>query len=499
MSVRTAAVPFGRPGPAYRRAIRTAGRAEVRGILTCAAGLGLLLAVHAAFGWAMSQSKNAATLHAFAAAAAALGLALSVPRPRAVLIVCCYLLGCEVLWRMCGAAVFWEFGKYLTAAVLLVAMARRDDVRPSAAPLFYFAVLLPPAVQTLALLDWTSARQQLSFNLSGPLTLAMAVVYFSNVRLEMNSLRAAVVAVMAPVSAIVTVIYLRMPAAGEMEFTSDSNFAASGGFGPNQVSAILALGGLFCLVALVVCRLSRLEQIMAFAAGLIALIQSALTFSRGGLYIAAASAAAGLLFLLCERAARRKVLFTAAVLLLAGATVVPYLNDWTANRLTARFLDVDLTHRQELVRDDIAVWIANPIFGVGPGRAGEQRGAELGGAAAHTEFTRVLAEHGLWGFCSIAILGWMSWRRFSAASGPREMALVAALLTWPLLFMAINSMRLAAPSLLFGLAFARWSSGRDTANQSPQPDLSPRVLPSAARRSGSCSLRPEWQRVHSVE
>jgi hypothetical protein len=50
----------------------------------------------------------------------------------------------------------------------------------------------------------------------------------------------------------------------------------------------------------------------------------------------------------------------------------------------------------------------------------------------------------------------MTRRRFSAAVMFEEKALLAALFVWPLLFMAVNSMRIVAPSLLFGLAFARW-------------------------------------------
>jgi hypothetical protein len=426
--------------------------------------LGALLGGHAALGWAVSQSKTAATIHAIAVAAAALGLTLSVPRPTAVLGVCAYIAGCEVLWRMCGAAIFWEAAKYLMAAVLIIALARRGNARAPAAAVFYFALLLPSALLTLALLEWTAARQQLSFNLSGPFALALAVAYFSNARLRMEDLRLAAAAVAAPVTAIAAVVALRMAALGEIEFAMDSNFGSSGGFGPNQVSAMLGLGGLFCLLAALFCRPGLVERVLALGFCAVLLLQSALTFSRGGVYIAMASAGAAAVFLFRAGEARSRLLLAAGALSIAAVAGLPDADAWTGGRLIERFTTPDLTHRDELLWDDLAIWAANPVFGVGPGRAAEERGVEFGGAAAHTEFTRALAEHGLFGLASIAILGWMTLRRFSAAVAPEEKALLAALFVWPLLFMAVNSMRIAAPSLLFGLAFVRWVPATRTAN-----------------------------------
>lgn len=425
----------------------------------CAALPVALLAGHVVLGWLLSRSKAAAAIHAMTAAVGAFGLTLSVPRPTAVLAVCCYIAGCEVLWRMCGAAIFWESAKYIMAVALVIALARRPNPRVPAAAVFYFALLLPSALLTLAHLDWTPARQQLSFNLSGPLTLSLAVIYFSNVRLRMHDLRTAAVAIGGPVAAIAAVVVLRMAALGEIDFAMDSNFGASGGFGPNQVAAILGLGGLFCLLPVLFCRLGIAEFCIALALCAALLIQSALTFARGGAYLALAAAGAVAVFLWRSRAARCRLLLSAGLLTLTAFAALPYADAWSGGLLIERFTTPDLTHRDELVRDDLAVWAEHPIFGAGPGRASEERGAELGGAAAHTEFTRALAEHGLFGLASAAILAGMIWRRFSAAVDPAEKALLAALFLWPLLFMGVNSMRLAAPSLLFGLGFAHWAPG----------------------------------------
>src|SRR2546430_7771451 len=42
-----------------------------------------------------------------------------------------YIAGSEVLWRMCGAAVFWESGKYAVILIFAIALARRSEEHTS--------------------------------------------------------------------------------------------------------------------------------------------------------------------------------------------------------------------------------------------------------------------------------------------------------------------------------------------------------------------------------
>ena len=69
----------------------------------------------------------------------------------------------------------------------------------------------------------------------------------------------------------------------------------------------------------------------------------------------------------------------------------------------------DTTGREDIARADLEVWFDNPVLGVGPGVAKEYRAATFGrAAAAHTEFTRLLAEHGILGLVALIILYWHS-------------------------------------------------------------------------------------------
>jgi O-antigen ligase len=198
--------------------------------------------------------------------------------------------------------------------------------------------------------------------------------------------------------------------------------------------------------------------------------QAALTFSRSGLYMAAGGAAVTAAFAMSDvRLRARFVTFLAAAFVVGNFFVVPYLDAFTGGAMGVRFQDTDLTGRDLLIQADIDLWTQNPVLGVGPGEGKTQRGAFFSadanafaarGAptqiAAHTEFSRMLAEHGSFGFGALLLFvtgGLLNVRR---APDARARAVVAALASWSALFMLSTAMRVVAPSLAFGIGFAIW-------------------------------------------
>ena len=146
----------------------------------------------------------------------------------------------------------WEFGKYAVALILLVALLRTPRRRRSWMPIAYFALLLPSAILTFLKMDAAEARDQLSFNLSGPLALALCAAFFHSVRFTKRELRWVFVSLLGPVVSIGSIAAMKLAQFQPEEFGDDSNGSASGGFGPNQVSAILGLGILVAVFWLVV-------------------------------------------------------------------------------------------------------------------------------------------------------------------------------------------------------------------------------------------------------
>jgi len=76
--------------------------------------------------------------------------------------------------------------------------------------------------------------------------------------------------------------------------------------------------------------------------------------------------------------------------------------------------------------------------------------------AAHTEFTRLVAEHGILGLFALLIALYLGWSTFKQARNIHHRALVASLLVYTLLFMLVNAFRIVIPAFAFGLTFAQW-------------------------------------------
>jgi O-antigen ligase len=158
---------------------------------------------------------------------------------------------------------------------------------------------------------------------------------------------------------------------------------------------------------------------------------------------------------------RSRIVGFSAVLLFSLLIAFPLVNAFTDGALLARFTNTDLTHRDQLLEADLLIFQEHPFFGTGPGMAAVERSN-----LAHTEFSRALSEHGLFGACALLLLIFMSVRRLWNSLPAAEKAFSAALLIWSLLYMAANGMRIAAPAFSFGFAWAtlRYAGPRSNAS-----------------------------------
>lgn len=403
----------------------------------------------------LSQAEPAfATFHAIAVFALGMWWAVVADRLEGVVRCAAYIAGAEVLWRMTQAQIFWEFGKYAIAALLGVATLRYLHVRRSVwLPITYFLLLTPSILVALQRTGLSGElRDQISFNLSGPLALAVAVIFFRQVAASWDDLRVVMWSVVAPAAGIATLALQGIYSAGEVSFTQESNFFASGGFGPNQVSGALGLAALLCIFLAVLER-SGVLRVMALVLFLWFMGHSVLTFSRGGalsVVIALVLAAAHYV-----RAPGRRVAVLSMMIGISAVmiyVVVPRLDAFTGGALGTRFTTPETTRRGEIVAAELQVWRGHLVAGAGPGGAAEAR--QVGsteGPVAHTEMTRLLAEHGMAGLAAIVLLLCMVAAAYRRALDPADRAWVAALTAWTLVEMGHSAMRLTAISLCFGL------------------------------------------------
>jgi O-antigen ligase len=329
--------------------------------------------------------------------------------------------------------------------------------------------LVPSIILTIMGKEASQARAAISGNLSGPLALMLCGLFFAQVKLQIDDVRKLFLAVLIPTVGIAAITVYSTAAAARVVFTENSNLVTSGGFGPNQVSSTLGLGALAAWMLISVTRPKLWFKIFLFGVmGLLA-VQSALTFSRGGLYNAAAGALLAAGFLMKDKGSRVGVILMLAIVIGVGVFIVmPTLEQFTGGALGNRFSNVSTSGRTEIVLADLEIWRDHPILGLGPGMAKRTRALyyeRAGSNGAHTEFTRLLSEHGLLGLGALVIFFYAMVTNLKRARTPPGKAITAAMMAWSFLYMMNAAMRLVAPSFAFGLAFASLAQARAPAQR----------------------------------
>jgi O-antigen ligase len=411
--------------------------------------------LHIPLAMIMKRFPIVSTAHAAAVLGIGLFFASTTKKIRYISMIVAYTTGCEVLWRMTKSATFWEFGKYAAVVILIVAIIRMQAARNRGLAIAYFALLIPSVALTFTALPFGQAREEVSFNLSGPLALAAAVLFFSNIKLTANQLRVTFFSLIAPVVGIAALSFVSTRASRDIAFVNASNLATSGGFGSNQVASMLGLAVMFLVLMSLDRRLEWKLRIpmMPLAAALAA--QAALTFSRGGIALAFAGICAAVIFLF-QVSMRRRITIAVVMgtLYLVGVYVVePQLDAFTGGKLSQRYSNRKSSGRDQFLAAEVEMFQESPVLGVGPGMGmwlRSDRGLIYG--ASHTEYTRVLAEHGIFGILSLGCLVALGIRAMRRSKDLAVRAHAAAMLVWVGLFLAVYGTRIAAPAFVFGLA-----------------------------------------------
>ncbi len=187
-----------------------------------------------------------ATVWALAALLAGL---LALTRRRAaerVVIVAAYVVGAELVWRGTHARVFWEYGKYVLILLLGLAVLQRLRGRVEWRGLVFIACMAP----SLAVLPYFD-RQEVAFNLSGPVALGLAVLFFSGMTVDRRLLVRLSVVALGPIVGLAFLSTFGTLRADPRTFAIGGK-ATTAGIGPNQVSSVLGLGLFLVFVLLLI-------------------------------------------------------------------------------------------------------------------------------------------------------------------------------------------------------------------------------------------------------
>ena len=418
----------------------------------------LFLGLHAPMAIALRAMATVPRFHALGVLALGIWWATLGRRPSWAIAAAAYIGGAEILWRMTGTGLFWEFGKYGAALILLLVFVRLPAHRTTYwGAVLYMVLLIPSALITLQQLGPSMARDSISFNLSGPFSLAVAVLLFSSVQASSIDLELVVYSLLAPTLGVLAVCTYATLSAGAIRFYAESNYVTSGGFGPNQVSALLGMGALLSL--LLALQSAQAWRRAAFVGlTLWFLVQGVLTFSRGG--VLNAVVCIGFLMIHTVRQPRVRMMALAVLVLftfLGTAVIFPRLNEYTGGALQERYSSTSGGLRRTLMEEELALWKENPVLGVGPGMSKYYRASLLGmEVASHTEFTRLLSEHGTFGLMALVVLVALAGAAYLRAPSALEKAWVSALSGWSFIEMSHSAMRIVVISILFGLAMVQW-------------------------------------------
>ena len=414
----------------------------------------LLIAFNMMLGLALHKVRSLATIHALILPAIAI-LTLFFKKPYPSLMLLSYIANCHVLWRMTKAKVFWEYSKYVSILIIILILLRyvkhiKNFILPGLF-IFFLGISIPLTINYYG--SFALIRRAISFNLSGPVLLALSVMLFYNIKIPKSRMRGVLFSLVMPTISIATIsLYSIMTK--QIIFTGGSNFAASGGFGPNQVSATLGLGALIALILGLNYFNKTSEKTLMFILSFWLFIQSLLTFSRGGIFNFTLSIIAFLWYSIRDKNTRFKALSSVILLSSLLFIMLPKIQRLTQGQLEERFTNLDPTGRDKIALAEIRVFEEHPLFGVGPGVGISERSGILGRyVASHTEYTRLPAEHGIFGLMALATLIWIILIPIKRSKTADIKAENAAFVLWTLAEMAHSATRIAITGFMPGIAY----------------------------------------------
>lgn len=413
----------------------------------------IFLISHVPLAYFISRFPYLATIHVILTFSFGIIFLFFDKNPYRVIYSMAYITGAEILWRVSGANIFWEMGKYSIILLSILAILNfKTKIKRDVWPIFYFLFLIPSVILTPQF-----DREAIAINLAGPCALAASVLFFSTVVINLEHLKRIFIFLLAPIVGVGSLVMFNIWSLESIAFGSGSNFITSAGFGPNQVSSVLALGS-FAAFNYLILEKKIPYQLFYLGITLWLLSQSALTFSRAGVWTTVISLLFSGIIWIRNKKSRLIYLFASFVLIILSYSIIlPFLDNYTQGALINRFENINSTGRLEIMKSDLIVFVEHPLFGVGVNQSKSYHALTYRYSSAHTEFTRMLSEHGILGLFALILLLNAIAKRFKLKVLPYEKAFIIGLTMWAILYMGHSATRLVAPSFLFGLATSYFS------------------------------------------
>jgi len=386
-------------------------------------------------------------------------------RNNEVLYASAYIVGSEVLLRMTGGNINYEFSKYGVIIFMLIGMYYKGVSKHAAAYWIFLLLLLPGIfIATYSLKYTTDLQNKISFNTSGPFCLGITSLYCYTRKVTFKQLNEILLFIGLPIIANMIYLILYTPSVRDVITGTSSNYETSGGFGPNQVATILGLGMFVFISRLIYYSNSKLLFIVNLIIAFNISYRGLVTFSRGGMMTGFFMVIILVLITYFKISSRAKIkmnyLMIAVVITMVSTWI--YSSNQTGGLIEKRYANQDATGREkedqftgraELAKEEIETFLKNPFFGVGVGKTAEIRQQRIGEfVASHDEITRMASEHGALGVLGLFIL--FATPLFLYLDNNHNIYLLSFIVFW---ILTINhaAMRIAAPAFVYALSLLK--------------------------------------------
>ncbi|MGM1056409.1 MAG: O-antigen ligase family protein [Bacteroidota bacterium] len=382
-------------------------------------------------------------------------------RNNEALMAAAYIAGAEVFFRMTEAIPFYETGKYSVIIFLLIGMFFKGTSSKTVPFWTYILILFPGVIIGALSMSYDAPiRNQIAFNLSGPVALGVSALYCYYKKIKKEDFQKVLLMLLLPLLSQMFYLYFYTPNMRDVAINLQANYSATAGYGPNQISTVFGLGIILLCTRLFTVKNNIINLIDLILLGMMG-YRALMTFSRGGVYTAIICIAAFLIifYFKVKNKERLKINFKIIILFLFTLLIWVFslfqtgglLNNRYSNEDAAGRLKDDITTgRVDLITTELEAFYYNPFFGIGVGKGKEYRRDTLGiEIASHNEISRLLSEHGLLGFFALLILIFVPilfWAKFK-----NNYYFLAFMAFW---FLTINhsAMRIALPAFVYGLA-----------------------------------------------
>lgn len=380
-----------------------------------------------------------------------------------VLYVAAYAVGSEVILRMTGGYVLFEIAKYSIVIYMIMGIYFSGFSKNSFPYWIFLIILIPGVIIGASTLNLdASVRKQISFNISGEVCLGISAIYCYQRNVTLKEINNILLSILLPLITTITFMFLYAPSVREVVTGTDSNFATSGGYGPNQVSTIIGLGVFIMFTRVVFYSQEKWTKRINIFLLFLFTFRGLVTFSRGGMYCALIMVIILIiiLFTVVKRSSKNKIIMMIIFSIVSVSVIWGYSSLETGGMINKRFANQDaagrvkasrLSGREAIIENEIELFLDNPIMGIGVGKGKEYRQEELKDvtATSHNEVSRMLAEHGSFGIFALLILGLTPLALY--INNRQHIYLLPLLIFW-LLTINHAAMRLAAPAFVYALS-----------------------------------------------